>query len=83
MGAIRREQGDAKWFWASVGYECGFAYCVALCIFQIGSAITGSVNPIGLAVAIVIVAFVIFMLVRPVKDDDGKAELPAASANAA
>ena len=65
MGAIRREQGSAKWFWASVGYECGFAYCVALCIYQIGSAIQGDVNPVGLVVAIVIIAVALFMLLRP------------------
>ena len=65
MGAIRREQGSAKWFWASVGYECGYAYCLALCIYQIGSAIQGTVNPIGLAVAVLVIAFAIFMLVRP------------------
>ncbi len=65
MGAIRREQGSAKWFWASVGYECAYAYCVALCIYQIGSAITGNVNPVGLAVAVVIIAFMLFMLFRP------------------
>ena len=81
MGAIRREQGNAKWFWASIGYECGFAYCVALCIYHIGSAITGTVNPVGLIVAIAIIAFAIFMLVRPAasKEEVQKLELAAAA----
>ncbi len=79
MGAIRREQGSAKWFWASVGYECGYAYCVALCIYQIGSAINGDVNIIGLAVAIVIIAFALFMLLRPAP----KAVTPVENKNSA
>ena len=73
MGAIRREQGGGKWFWASVGYECGYAYCFALCVYQIGSAFTGALNPIGLAVAVVIIAFVLFMLFRPDPSKKAKA----------
>ncbi|MDO4182550.1 MAG: ferrous iron transporter B [Coriobacteriia bacterium] len=65
MGAIRREMASGKWFWAAVGYECGYAYAFALCVYQIGSAITGDVNPVGLVVAIAIIAFVLFMLFRP------------------
>ena len=65
MGAIRREQGSGKWFWASIGYECLFAYCVALCIYQFGSAFIGEVNALGLAVAVIIVCFVLIMLFRP------------------
>ena len=65
MGAIRREQQSAKWFWASVGYQCLYAYCVALCIFQFGSAIEGNVNPLGLAVAVIVVCFALVMIARP------------------
>ena len=67
MGAIRREQGDRKWFWASIAYECGYAYCIALMIYQFGSAFTGAIHPIGLAVAVIILAFMLFMLFRPAK----------------
>ncbi|MGN0037795.1 MAG: ferrous iron transport protein B [Coriobacteriales bacterium] len=65
MGAIRREQGCAKWFWASIGWQCGFAYCVALCIFQIGSAVTGQLSVPGLIAAVVVIAAVLFMMLRP------------------
>ena len=74
MGAIRREQGSAKWFWASVGYECLYAYAVALCIYQIGSAVSGAMNPIGLAVAVAIIAFALFMLFRPAPKTPVKAQ---------
>ena len=65
MGAIRREMVSWKWFWAAIGWECGFAYGVSLCIFQIGSALTGAVNPLGLVVAVAIIAAVLFGLFRP------------------
>ncbi len=39
MGAIKREMNNAKWFWFAIGYQCGLAYVVALCINQIGNLI--------------------------------------------
>ena len=68
IGAIRREMNSARWTWFAIGYQCLFAYAVALCIFQIGSAATGSVNAIGLAVAIAIIVFMAYMLFRPYKE---------------
>ena len=68
MGAIRREMNSGKWTAFAIGYQTVFAYIVSLCIYQIGSAFTGNLNPIGLAVAIIFVALAIFMLVKPYKD---------------
>ncbi len=41
MGAIKREMNNAKWFWFAIGYQCGLAYLVSLCIYQIGTLVTG------------------------------------------
>ena len=75
MGAIRREMNSAKWTAFAIGYQCGFAYAVALCINQIGGAIAGNVNVIGLIVSIVLIAVMLFMLFKPYK----KADRPANS----
>jgi ferrous iron transport protein B len=68
IGAIRREMNSAKWTWFAIGYQCGFAYLVALVINQIGSAFTGNLNVIGLIASIAVIALFVFMLVRPYKE---------------
>ncbi len=68
MGAIKREMNNIKWFWAAIGYQCGFAYVVALIIYQIGSLFAGNVNIIGLIVALALVAAMIYQLVRPYRE---------------
>ena len=47
MGAIKREMNNAKWFWFAIGYQCGLAYVVSLCIYQIGTLLTGGGFGIG------------------------------------
>ena len=56
IGAIKREMNNAKWTWFAIGYQCGFAYLIALMINQFGNAFTGSLNVIGLIAAIVVLA---------------------------
>lgn len=68
IGAIKREMNNAKWTWFAIGYQCGLAYGVALMVYQIGSAFTGSLNIIGLFAAIVILGGMIYMLFRPYKE---------------
>ena len=69
MGAIKREMNNAKWFWFAIGYQCGLAYLVALCIFQIGGLFTGAATfGFWTIVAIVIIIGFIYMLVRPYKE---------------
>ena len=70
MGAIKREMNSAKWFWFAIGYECGFAYVIALIINQLGKLFTGDVNVFGLIVAILAIALIIYMLVRPYKESN-------------
>ena len=68
MGAIKREMNSRKWFWFAIGYECGFAYVIALIVNQLGNLFTGKVNGIGLIFAIALIALIIYMLVRPYKE---------------
>ena len=68
MGAIKREMNSRKWFWFAIGYECGFAYVIALIVNQLGNLFTGKVNVIGLIFAIAFIALIIYMLVRPYKE---------------
>ena len=68
MGAIKREMNSRKWFWFAIGYECGFAYVIALIVNQLGNLFTGNVNVIGLIFAIALIALIIYMLVRPYKE---------------
>ena len=68
MGAIKREMNSRKWFWFAIGYECGFAYVIALIVNQLGNLFTGKVNVIGLIVAILLIVAIIYLLVRPYKE---------------
>ena len=62
IGAIKREMNNAKWTWFAIGYQCVFAYAIALMINQFGALFTGSVNVIGLIFALLVLAFIIYML---------------------
>ena len=68
IGAIKREMNNAKWTWFAIGYQCGFAYLVALMINQFGDAFTGSLNVLGLIAAIAALALIIYMLFKPYKE---------------
>ena len=68
IGAIKREMNNAKWTWFAIGYQCGFAYVIALMINQFGSLFTGSANVLGVIVAVILLAGLIYMLVRPYKE---------------
>ena len=68
IGAIKREMNSQKWTWFAIGYQCGFAYLIALMIYQFGCAFTGNLNVIGLICAILALAGIIYMLVRPYKE---------------
>jgi len=64
IGAIRREMGNAKWTWIAIGYQTIFAYCVALCIYNLGVLFTGGGFTVWTAVAIVIVILFVYLLFR-------------------
>ena len=68
IGAIKREMNNAKWTWFAIGYQCLFAYAVALIIYQVGLAVTGAANPVGLVVALALLGLMCFQLFRPYKE---------------
>ena len=68
IGAIKREMNNAKWTWFAIGYQCGFAYLIALMVNQFGGLFTGNVNVLGLVAALVVLAGMIYMLFKPYKE---------------
>ena len=65
MGAIKREMNNTKWFWIAVGYQCGLAYLVSLCVARIGMLVTGAGFSVWTIVAIAIVIGFLYLLFRP------------------
>lgn len=70
MGAIKREMNNVKWFWFAIGYQCGLAYVVALCIYQIGILITTGAFGLGTVVAFVFIAAILYLLFRPYRESN-------------
>ena len=68
MGAIKREMNNGKWTAFAITYQCVFAYCIALMVNQFGGLFTGHVNVVGLIFAVAILAFIVYMLVKPYKE---------------
>ncbi len=70
IGAIKREMNSAKWTLFAVGYQCLFAYAISLIVYQFGMLFTGNANIIGVICAAVILALIIYMLVKPYKESN-------------
>ena len=68
IGAIKREMNSAKWTWFAIGYQCGFAYVIALMINQFGNLFTGNANILGVIVSVILLAGIIYMLCKPYKE---------------
>ncbi len=68
MGAIKREMNSAKWTLFAIGYQCVFAYAVSLVVYQLGMLFMGQGNVIGSIAAFLIVALILFLLLRPYKE---------------
>ena len=68
IGAIRREMNNARWTWFAIGYQCCFAYAIALMINQFGSAFSGRLNVIGLIFALAVLVLIVYMLFKPYKE---------------
>lgn len=82
IGAMKREMNSAKWTWFALGYQCIFAYVVALIIYQIGSVITGEgLNIIGLIVAVILIVVLLYFFFRPNKFDNTKNSVSSVKAN--
>ena len=72
IGAIHREMGSAKWTWIAIGYQCIFAYIVSLIIYQLGTWFATGIFGLGTIVAIILVAALVYLLVRPNPEDRAK-----------
>ncbi len=70
IGAIKREMNNAKWTWFAIGYQCLFAYVIALIINQLGKLFTGSANIIGVIAAVVLIAAMLYQLFKPYKESN-------------
>ena len=81
IGAIKREMNNAKWTWFAIGYQCGFAYVISLIVNQIGAMFMGNGNVFGLIVAILLIAGILYMLLRKNKYDENTLTVKAAKAN--
>ena len=68
IGAIKREMNNAKWTWFAIGYQCVFAYAVALMICQFGNMFAGKANIAGIIAAAAILVFIVYMLFKPYKE---------------
>ena len=70
IGAIKREMNNAKWTWFAIGYQCVFAYAIALMINQFGMLFYGNVNVLGLIFALAVLVFMVYMLLKPYKESN-------------
>ncbi|MDE6124917.1 MAG: ferrous iron transporter B [Eubacterium sp.] len=70
IGAIKREMNSAKWTWFAIGYQCLFAYAIALVVYQLGMLFTGSGSIIGAIFAVIVIALIVYMLVKPYKESN-------------
>ena len=77
IGAIKREMNNPKWTWFAIGYQCGFAYVIALIINQLGGAFTGNLNIFGLIVAVAAIAGIVYMLFFKKYTEANKLEIKA------
>ena len=68
IGAIKREMNNARWTWFAIGYQCGFAYVIALMVNQFGSAFTGNGSIPGVAAAIAALVLMLYMLLKPYQE---------------
>ena len=70
IGAIKREMNSARWTWFAVGYQCGFAYAIALMVNQFGMFFAGNGNVIGVIVALAALVGMLYMIFKPYKEAD-------------
>ncbi|MBQ6196202.1 MAG: ferrous iron transport protein B [Lachnospiraceae bacterium] len=68
IGAIKREMNSPKWTLFAIGYQCGFAYTIALIVWQIGRLFAGGANIVGVAAAAALLALMLWQLFKPYKE---------------
>ena len=73
IATMAQQMQSRKWFWFAILFQNVFAYLVTLCVYQIGTLVTGGGFGVGTAVAFVVVAVMLFLLFRPDPYKDQKA----------
>ena len=68
IGAIKREMNNAKWTWFAIGYQCGFAYVIALMVNQFGGLFAGHASILGVIVSVVLLVGILYQLFKPYKE---------------
>ena len=66
IGAMKREFNNAKWTLAAVGYQCAFAYTIALIVYQLGLLFSGAGFTVATAIAILLLAGLVYLVVRKI-----------------
>ncbi len=76
IGAIKREMNNRKWTWAAIGYMTGWAYILALIVYNLGGFLTGQTSfGIGTIVGILALAGLVYLIFRKgyqAAEDEGK-----------
>jgi ferrous iron transport protein B len=81
MGAIRREMNSARWFWTAIGYQCGLAYIVALCVYQLGMLFAAGSFGVATVFAFLFVIAFIYLLFRPAKKNSARLNVASVKAS--
>ena len=68
IGAIKREMNSRKWTWFAIAYQCGFAWVIAFIVWQLGRVFAGGMNIVGLILALVLLALLLWQLFKPYKE---------------
>ena len=69
IGAIRREMNSARWTWFAIGYQCVFAYLVALIVYQLGLLVSGTFS-LGTVFGFAALGLIVYLLLRKNRYDD-------------
>ena len=65
IATMAQQMQSRKWFWFAILFQNIFAYIVCLCVYQIGSFVTGGAFGVGTAVGFLFLIAILFMLFRP------------------
>ena len=65
IATMAQQMQSRKWFWFAILFQNVFAYLVCLCVYQIGSVLTGGAFGVGTVAGIVVLAVLLYLLLRP------------------
>jgi ferrous iron transport protein B len=65
IGAIKQEMNDSRWTWFAIAYQTIFAYSISLIFYQFAMLFTGQGNLVGVFFASIVLAFMLYMILRP------------------